>query len=461
MASPHVSKRETNLLIQDDSGNIHHHRSTDSGTTEHGKIEDNTSMDKEKSFEEEQLEHVPEGTASSGKALFMLLKAFVGTGVVFLPGGFVSGGLIFSIALMVFIALVCLIAFQLLIQAQRTIGGDYGQVAYKLYGNWLRYLILFFLCLSQMGFVASYLIFISENLGLVVDQLSHCQRPFPANVFIWLVLLIIVPITWVRKIAKLSWNAIIADVFILFGLVSVIYFTSDQITQHGPGPNLRMINSNDFALMIGTAVFSFEGIGMVVPIIQGMKHPEQFPRVLTLGMIICTCLFVLIGTLGYLAFGENTQASVVSNLPPQNGLAITVQLFYAIAMILTSPFMLYPPLSIVERGLFGQHKSGRLHWKYKWGKNLVRSLIPIICAAVSFGVGSSGLSKFVALIGSLCCMPLCFIFPVTSNRWAKVGDIIMTLWGLGIMIFTLYVNIHSWIEPAGSSTESSTAICPA
>jgi amino acid permease len=44
-------------------------------------------MDREKSFEEEQLEHVPEGTASSGKALFMLLKAFVGTGVVFLPGG--------------------------------------------------------------------------------------------------------------------------------------------------------------------------------------------------------------------------------------------------------------------------------------------------------------------------------------------------------------------------------------
>lgn len=36
------------------------------------------------SISEEQIEHVPEGTASSGKALFMLLKAFVGTGVIFL-----------------------------------------------------------------------------------------------------------------------------------------------------------------------------------------------------------------------------------------------------------------------------------------------------------------------------------------------------------------------------------------
>lgn len=38
----------------------------------------------------QQIEHVPEGTASPGKALFMLLKAFVGTGVIFLPGSYVS-----------------------------------------------------------------------------------------------------------------------------------------------------------------------------------------------------------------------------------------------------------------------------------------------------------------------------------------------------------------------------------
>ncbi|KAI8092619.1 transmembrane amino acid transporter protein-domain-containing protein [Halteromyces radiatus] len=455
-----ASEKEISPSIQSD----HHPSSKETTQTQHHE-ESNTSLDLIKSFEEERIEHVPEGTASCGKALFMLLKAFVGTGVVFLPGGFVSGGLVFSICLMIFIAIVCLFAFQMLIQAQRTVGGDYGQVAQELYGRWLRYLVLFFLCLSQMGFVASYLIFVSENLGLVVDQLSHCHRAFEAPLFIWLVLLIIIPITWVRKIARLSWNAIIADVFILFGLISVIYFTSDQITHNGPGPNIRMINTSDFALMIGTAVFSFEGIGMVVPIIQGMKEPEKFPRVLTLGMIICTCLFVLIGTLGYVAFGENTHASVVSNLPPQNGLSVTVQLFYAIAMILTSPFMLYPPLIIIERGLFGAHRSGRSNWKYKWGKNLVRSIIPIICAAISFGVGPDGLNKFVALVGSIACMPLSFIIPglfhfkVSKGRWMKVADVVMTLWGIGIMIYTLYVNIHSWIAPAASSFKPSSNIC--
>jgi hypothetical protein len=44
----------------------------------------------EHSLTEEQVEHVPEGTASPGKALFMLLKAFIGTGVIFLPGSYVE-----------------------------------------------------------------------------------------------------------------------------------------------------------------------------------------------------------------------------------------------------------------------------------------------------------------------------------------------------------------------------------
>jgi amino acid permease len=220
-----------------------------------------------------------------------------------------------------------------------------------------------------------------------------------------------------------------------------------------------------------------------------MRHPEQFPKVLTLGMIICICLFILIGTLGYAAYGENTHASVVSNLPHQNGLAITVQLFYAIAIILSSPFVLFPPLSIVEHGIFGTTHSGRLSLKHKWYKNLVRACVPLACAGLSYAVGSDGLNQFVALIGSLCCMPLCFIFPgthtwyfvlasgklnhtiiflslglfhykVTNSTWAKVGDVIMILWGFGVMIFTLYVNILSWIHPLSATNESPIGSCP-
>ncbi|KAI8141469.1 transmembrane amino acid transporter protein-domain-containing protein [Fennellomyces sp. T-0311] len=411
------------------------------------------SVDFEKSVHEIQIEHVPEGTASAGKALFMLMKAFVGTGVIFLPNSFKNGGLGLSIGLMFILAIICLYAFQLLVWVHARTGGSYGDMAGKLFGRYCRYSVLFFLIISQMGFVASYMMFISQNIHMIAEAFSQCNPPFESKYWIWIACALIIPICWVRKLARLSWCAIIADIFILFGLVSVLYYTGAQIHDNGVGPNIHAINQRDFGLMIGTAVFSFEGIGMVVSIIESMKEPEKFPRVLNIGMVIITCIFVLIGAIGYIAYGENIEASIVANLRTE-ALSVTVQLLYAIAMILTSPFMLWPPLTIIERGIFGTKRSGRIALKWKLGKNFVRSLVPIVCAAVSFGVGADNLDKFVSLVGIIACMPLCFIFPglfhfkMCKNIYMRILNTLLMAWGLGIMVYTLYVNISSWIDPA-------------
>ncbi|ORX54587.1 hypothetical protein DM01DRAFT_1321976 [Hesseltinella vesiculosa] len=390
----------------------------------------------------------------------MLLKAFIGTGVIFLPGSFASGGLVLSIVLMVIIGVVCLISFRRLVDAHETVGGSYGHVAEVLMNRWAKYIIQFFLCISQMGFVASYMIFISSNVDLVIKKLNHCFDPIAAHYYIWIFLAVIAPLCWVRKIGRIGWCAIVADIFILFGLICVIYFSAHQIhDQGGMGPNMVMVNSNDFALMIGTAVFSFEGIGMVVPVKEGMKDPAKFKGVVTVGTIICIVVFTFIGAFGYAAFGDQIQSNIVYSLP-QTPLSTTVQLVYAIAMILTSPFMLYPPLTIIEEGLFKPHHRGQTSLKWKWLKNLVRTIIPVICAAVSFGVGADGLGKFVALVGSVACMPLCFVFPglfhmkIAKTKFQKLVDVILIVFGVAMAIYTIVVNVESWLVPATPSTVS-------
>ncbi|KAI9300861.1 transmembrane amino acid transporter protein-domain-containing protein [Cunninghamella echinulata] len=413
----------------------------------------------EKSLSEVQIEHVPEGTASPGKALFMLLKAFIGTGVLFLPKAFFNGGLILSIVLMVVVAAICLFSFQRLVDAQLSVGGTYGHVAETLLNKWVKYCIQFFLCLSQMGFVAAYFIFISENIGLVINALSDCHSPFASKYFIWIILIIVIPLCWVRKIGRLGYFAILADVFIMFGLICVLYYTGSQIHQHGPGQNINMVNSDTFALTIGTCIFSFEGIGMVVPIIEGMKDPSKFKRVLTINMVICTVVFTLIGTIGYVAYGDQIKPSIVANLPTEP-LSVTVQLLYAIAMIFTSPFMLYPALVIIEKGLYKSNHRGQVSHKWKWLKNFSRSMVAIVCAAVSFGVGADGLDKFVALVGSVAASPLCFIFPavlhykITKSKVHKALDVVLFIWGVAVMIYTLYININSWVHPAPAAPAS-------
>ncbi|KAI7905038.1 transmembrane amino acid transporter protein-domain-containing protein [Cokeromyces recurvatus] len=414
----------------------------------------------------EDLEDTTAPKASVGKAMFMFLKAFIGSGVLFLPKAFQNGGLALSIVLMVVIAVICLFAFLRLVNTQKIIGGSYGDIGGVLYGQIVRFIVLFFICISQIGFVCSYFIFVSGNLVNVVDVLSNCTAHIAQKYYIWMPLIILIPFALVRHIAKLSFTAVIADILILFGLVCIIYFTAARLKDFGIGPNVAAVNPRDFALMIGTATFSFEGIGLIIPIVESMERPEKFPFVLTLGMIIVCVIYILIGTLSYLAYGDTTQSAVIYNFPSANRLTITVQLLYSLAICLTAPLMLFPALKIIENGLFYKFKSsGRESLGIKWSKNVYRTILCIVCAAIAFGIGGDNLDKFVSLVGSIACVPLCFIFPgmfhlkVSKKMLDHIWDYLLIIFGTGIMIYTLYVNINSWVH-LSSVAEPATSYCP-
>lgn len=174
---------------------------------------------------------------------------------------FHNGGIVLSPILMIIVAVVNQIALLRLVETQVIVGGSYGDVGGVLYGSFTRYVVLFFLVISQMGFVSSYFIFISGNLVIIVDVLSHCVSQLAQKYYIWISCIAIAPLVLIRYIAKLSIAAVIADIFIVFGLISCIYFTSKELHDFGLGPEVKPVNSA-FALMIGTATFAFEGIGL-------------------------------------------------------------------------------------------------------------------------------------------------------------------------------------------------------
>jgi proton-coupled amino acid transporter len=128
-----------------------------------------------------------------------------------------------------------------------------------------------------------------------------------------------------------------------------------------------------------------------------MKEPEKFPKVLTGVMIFISVLFTSIGSLSYATFGSSTKTVVIINLPDDDPLVQTIQLLYALAILLSIPLQLFPAIRIMEQGLFV--KSGKDDRYVKWQKNIFRFLTVIACALISWG-GASDLDKFVSLIGA-------------------------------------------------------------
>lgn len=131
-----------------------------------------------------------------------------------------------------------------------------------------------------------------------------------------------------------------------------------------------------------------------------MEKPEKFPAVLTFVMILVASTLCAVGTLGYLAFGEDVKTVALLNLPA-GILPNSVQLGYAIAVLLSNALTLFPTIRIVEQAIFGE-RTGKHSFYIKWQKNTLRAVIVIIGTMIAW-FGANDLDKFISLIGSVCC----------------------------------------------------------
>ena len=219
------------------------------------------------------------------------MKSFIGTGILFLGRAFLNGGLYFSTAFIVVIAFVNMWAYLLLIYTSYKVPGSFGDIGGILYGNKMRLAILSSIAISQMGFVSAYTVFVAENLKAFVTAVSESNLALPTIIFILIQAPILTPLALYRNLTKLSLTALIADVFILIGIVYLFSQEISILVTSGIAKDVKLFNKENYPLFIGTAVFAFEGIGLIIPVVESMKEPKKFPYVLSGVMIVLTALF--------------------------------------------------------------------------------------------------------------------------------------------------------------------------
>ncbi|SMN18594.1 similar to Saccharomyces cerevisiae YNL101W AVT4 Vacuolar transporter, exports large neutral amino acids from the vacuole [Maudiozyma saulgeensis] len=421
------------------------------------------------------------GTASPSKVFLLLMKSFVGTGVLFLPQGFHNGGLSLSIFLLIFFGCYSYWCYYILIQSKvYTKVASFGDIGLKTYGPWMKFGILLALVLTQVGFSAAYMIFTAKNIGAFLQNVFRIEN-LKLGYIMFFQLIVFIPLSFIRNISKLSLPSLFANFFIMIGLVIILFFTMKHLfitLDMKPAEGVIYgINSSRWTLFVGTAIFTFEGIGLIIPVQNSMKNPEKFPLVLGLVIITVTLLFVTVAVVGYLSYGSKVETVILLNLPQDNITVNLIQLFYSVAIMLSTPLQLFPAIKIIENKVFatggkfilrstmGERavrqftESGKANWKVKWAKNVGRTFI-VSSVVLTAYCGINSLDKFVSIIGSFCCLPLVYVFPAllhlkccTSARengddsketkLLITFDQILVVFGLISMVYTSYQSIFT------------------
>ncbi|KAJ1835998.1 hypothetical protein LPJ63_000626 [Coemansia sp. RSA 2711] len=384
-------------------------------------------------------------TASSRKAFFLLLKAFVGTGVLVLPKAFANGGLLASVGVVALVAWYAWHCMILLGRVYLQVGGSYSQLGAKLFGPWASKVVTVSIVTAQMGFCSAYTIFVATNARSVWNALTGCRYDFSSTFWVLVQLLAYIPLAWVRKIKQFAPFALVANACIMSGLGYVLLYDVGHIWSHGLA-DIVQYNPLRFPLLVGTAVFAFEGVTLVIPVVDSMTHQEKFPRVLSAVMTVCIVIFCGIAALSYMAFGESVETVILLNLP-DGAPTILVQLLYSLAIMLSVPLQLYPAVRIFEDNVFPHSGKGNL--VVKWQKNLFRAMMTTVIAMIAI-FGAEQLDNFIAIIGAFSCTPLSFIYPtlmhfkITRSKWTRAKDLALAGVGMGILVYVTYIGIISW-----------------
>ncbi|XP_071485365.1 neutral amino acid uniporter 4-like [Diadema antillarum] len=367
-------------------------------------------------------------STTNAETLMHIIKGSLGTGILSLPMAIKECGIVLGPILLFLIAIISVHCMLVLVRSchficSRTgqVSLDYGEVAEAAIKQSRlprsirdrakvgRIVVNIFLVITQFGFCCVYFLFIADNIRDIYMQ-YYKDAVFDERIFVLMIAPIIILLVYIRNLDDFAPLSAIANVLSVVGLAILFEYLLAHIGQGTPLNELRMVgNFQGIAFFFGTAMYSFEGIGVVLPLENKTQHPEDFPKVLVIGMSVVAFLYLTTGTLGYLCFG-NTLKDTVTVYLPTTGLYTATKLFFVGAIFISYGLQFYVPLSFVWPPV-----RNKLHdWTHSerydtLAEYAFRTLLVLI--TMTLAVAIPQLPLFISLVGAAASSNLALIFP--------------------------------------------------
>ncbi|KAI3714203.1 hypothetical protein L1987_72799 [Smallanthus sonchifolius] len=364
--------------------------------------------------------------SSTPKTFANIFIAIVGAGVLGLPYTFMRTGWITGFVMIFAVSALAYRGMMLLIYTRRKLESpitysrinSFGDLGFAVCGPVGRLAVDLMIIASQAGFCVGYLIFIGNTLAHLFNSTPYNSGIHNAGTYIWGLKaktfyiwscfpfqLALNAIPTLTLLAPLSIFADIVDV----GAMSVV-MVQDVVVFMNNTTNVHAFGSFPmFCYGLGVALFSFEGIGMALPLESEARDKKKFGAVLGWAMMSIAAMYGFFGVLGYFAFGENTQDIVTANMG-KGVLSSLVQLGLCVNLFFTFPLMMHPVYEVMER----RYWEGRYCLWMRWVLVMVVSLVALLVP---------NFADFLSLVGSSTCCILGLVLPALFHYIAFKNEL--------------------------------------
>ncbi|KAI8096762.1 transmembrane amino acid transporter protein-domain-containing protein, partial [Halteromyces radiatus] len=349
------------------------------------------------------------------KILFYLTSCVVaGSGTLGIPYALSQSGWIGMVFLILSACIShytgCLIIRCLYLGQSKRLNG-FPEIGYTAFGRPGQVIGFIFSQLLLFATPIVYFILASSNIS---DLLLSAGILLDFKVCAWMVSVVVgVPFVMIRSMRDVSFMSVVATL----ASVSLVLIISVASTADYRIENDTDIQQNHHHIAIprqfpmAFSTFSFSYCGNVIyPHLEGcMNHPRHWSKVLMVATIIVTVMYVIIGFVCYLVYGNQVLNPVFLNLPYGSSRNIAM-IITTIHVLLASPLYLYVFTIRIESwlGLFILF----LEWLCNHpilARVLVRSLEIAVCAL--FAMLIPYFADVMNLIGTIAAESLTFVLP--------------------------------------------------
>lgn len=110
-------------------------------------------------------------------------------------------------------------------------------------------------------------------------------------------------LAWVRNIANFSFTFLFANVAMFTVVLCIMIYSMVHIYNQGLAEHLQLVNTSNMWSMVGFSIFTYEGIGILMPVMQACECPEKFDQILVAAIMTLTVAYIIFGNVCYMAFG--------------------------------------------------------------------------------------------------------------------------------------------------------------